>query len=72
MLCDVHRPKGKSPIGGVSIFGGVTDELMNGTTSTAPESSSMTAAAPVVAPTKPATSTVSLNYWQHLANAILY
>ena len=44
---------------------------MNGPTSTAPESSSITAAAPVVAPTKPVTSTVSLDYWQHLANAIL-
>ena len=59
----VHRPKGKPPVGGVSIFGGVTDELMDGATSTAPGSSSITAA-PAVVPTKPVTSTVSLNHLQ--------
>ena len=54
------QAKGKPPVGGVSIFGGVIDELMDGTTSTAPESSSITAA-PAIALTKPVTSTVSLN-----------
>ena len=63
LLYGVHRPKGKPPVGGVSIFGGVTDELMDGATSAAPESSSITAA-PAMAPTKPITSTVSLNYLQ--------
>lgn len=51
-----YRPKGKPPVGGVSIFGAVTDEL----TSTEPESSTITTA-PAVAPTKPASSTVSTN-----------
>ena len=43
MLLDVCRPKRKPPVGGVSIFGTVTDELMDGTTSTEPESSKVTA-----------------------------
>ena len=63
LLYGVHRPKGKPPVGGVSIFGGVTDELMVGATSTAPESSSITAA-PAMATTKSVTSTVSLNNLQ--------
>ena len=56
MLFDVHRPKGKPPVGGVSIFGAVTDELTGGTV---PESSTITAK-PAMAPTIPVTSTVSL------------
>ena len=65
MLFDVCRPKGKPPVGGVSIFGAVTDELMDGTTSTEPESSSVTAA-PAKAATKPVASSVSCNYLKHL------
>jgi len=39
MLFDVHRPKGKPPVGGVSIFGAITDELTGGRS---PESSTVT------------------------------
>ena len=56
----IHRPKGKAPVGGVSIFGAITDELTGGTTNTEPELSTITTA-PAMAPTKSVTSTVSLN-----------
>ena len=55
--CACCRAKGKPPVGGVSIFGGVTDELLGGA-STEPEESTITSTPP--APSKPAvTSTVS-------------
>ena len=56
-MFNVDRPKGKAPVGGVSIFGAVTDELTSGSTSTFPEPSTITTAP---APTKPVTSTVSV------------
>ena len=56
-MFNVDRPKGKAPVGGVSIFGAVTDELTGGSTSTFPEPSTITTAP---APTKPVTSTVSV------------
>ena len=56
-MFNVDRPKGKAPIGGISIFGAVSDELTGGSTSTAPESFAVTTAP---APTKSVTSTVSV------------
>ena len=57
IMFNADRPKGKAPVGGVSIFGAVTDELTGGSTSVAPEPSTVTTA-PV--PTKSVTSTVSV------------
>ena len=60
MFYYVDRPKGKAPVGGISIFGAVTDELTGGSTSAAPEPSTVTT---TPAPTKSVTSTVSvINY----------
>ena len=56
-MFNVDRPKGKAPIGGISIFGAVSDELTGGSTSAAPEPSTVITAP---APTKSVTSTVSV------------
>ena len=57
IMFNVDRPKGKAPVGGVSIFGAVTDGLTGGSTSIAPEPSTITTAP---ATTKPVSSTVSV------------
>ena len=36
IMFNVDRPKGKAPVGGISIFGAVTDELTGESTSAAP------------------------------------
>jgi len=60
MQCVCYRAKGKPPVGGVSIFGGVTDDLIGGA-STEPEESTISSAPP--APSKPAViSNVSIAY----------
>jgi len=70
-MCTCCRAKGKPPVGGVSIFGGVTDELI-GVASTEPEESTITSTPP--APSKPAvTSTVSvaLTYFLYALDNVL-